>query len=195
MKKVILALTLAVSMFATSCSTTWLQTFDGYVTLAAPAVVEIVTAIDAAEGVAVNAATLKQINDDAAALKNLGQSVIDATDANLPTTCAAFNQAVQTFAADVPSLEQLNGIKDPVKLAEITAGITLVQGVIAAIEQPVSACQTAPSSAAARKALYAGVSQIQSPSQFVVNFNKLNLGKKLHVNPWYVRFITFGRAK
>ena len=197
MKKSILALILAVTMVATGCSTTWLSTFDNYVTIAAPAVVEIITAVDAAEGVSVNPLVLQKINQDATALQTVGQSLVAAINANgnLTQPCQEFNSAVATFAADVPALETLGGIKDPVKRAEITAGITLVQGVIAAIEEPVAACQAAPSSVAARKALKAGVSKIQSPSDFVVAFNKQNLGKKLHVNPWYVRYATLGVKK
>ena len=58
MKRAILALILAVTMFATGCSTSWLTTFDNYVAIAAPAVVQIITAVDVAEGVPVDQAAL-----------------------------------------------------------------------------------------------------------------------------------------
>jgi hypothetical protein len=195
MKKAFLALVLVAAMFTTSCSTTWLSTFDTYVSIAATAVVQIITAIDAAEGITVNPAAITKINKDAAALQGLGESVVNATDANLPTSCAAFNEGVATFASDVPALAQLAQISNPVKLAELTAGITLVQGVIVSIEQPIAACQSAPTPAAARKALARGLVGVKSPSEFVVSYNKLGLGKKLHVNPWYVRYSTLDIKK
>jgi hypothetical protein len=182
-------------MIATSCSTSWISTFDSYVGIAAPAVVEIVTAIDTAESIPINQTELQKINQDAQALKTLGQSVVTATGLNLPTTCAAFNQAVVTFAGDVPSLEQISQITDPVKIAEITSGIALVQGVITAIEQPIAACQTAPNNEVAKRILVKGAAKIQSPSDFVTQYNKLNLGKKLHVHSWPVRYATLGLEK
>lgn len=195
MKKAILALILAVTMFATSCSTSWLTTFDNYVAIAAPAVVQIITAVDVAEGIPVDQAVLAKVTQDAAALRALGQSIVTATGTNIPTACAAFNEGVATFAADIPTLEQLGGIKDPTRLAEISAGIALAQGLILSIEQPIAACQAAPTPAAARLALVKGAVKVQSPSDFATQFNKHNLGKKLHVNPWYVRAVTLGAKK
>jgi len=184
-------------MFTTSCSTSWIGTFDTWVAIAAPAAVGVVTAIDEAEGIPINQAALDKINKDAAALKSLGQSIINATGANLPTACADFNAGVALFVADVPTLEQLGSITDPVKLADITLAITLLQVTVASIEVPITACQTAPTPVAARAALVNGMANILTPSEFVTKYNKLNLAKnhKLHINPWYVRYGTFGVKK
>jgi hypothetical protein len=195
MKKSLLALLLSVVMFATACSTSWLTTFDNYVVLAAPAVVEVVVAIDAAKGKAPNPVTLAKINGDAAALENLAQSISKADAQNLPNACAAFNVGVKTFAADVPTLEQLSGISDPTTLAAITSGIGIIQVVITSIEQPISACQASSSNREARKALATGFKDIASPSEFATQFNACKLGAPIHLHSKVVRDATLGIEK
>lgn len=195
MKKSIQALILAATIFLTSCSTNWLTTFDSYVGLAAPAVVEVIVAIDSAEGIPVDPNITAKIENDAAALKQLGQSIVNATSQNLPTACAAFNVGLDTFVSDIPSLITISQVSNPALVAEINGGIILVQGILKEIEVPIAACQAATHGLEARKALETGLAKITSPSDFVVQFNKLNLGKKLHVHPWYVRYLTFGWEK
>ena len=169
--------TLLCVVFVLTCS--YRSVFDDYVRVLSPAIIEVIVSIDRVEGIPVDQATLVKVRQDAVALKILNLSMIAATGQNLSTACTALNQGISVFAADVPPLESLSAIKDPVRLAEIAAGITLIQGAMISIESPVAACQTSPSFA--RRALVTGAVKIQNPRDFAAAFNKQNLGKKLHV--------------
>jgi hypothetical protein len=195
MKKPILALILAATMLLVSCSTSWLATFDQYVTLAAPAIVEVIEAIDNAEGIPVDPNIATKVENDAAALQQLGQSIVNATGKNMPDACAAFNVGLATFVSDVPSLITISQVSNPALVAEINGGIIVIQALITSIEIPIAACQSARDGREARKALETGLAKVQSPSDFVVQFNKFGLGKKLHIHSRFLRTITFGLEK
>jgi hypothetical protein len=195
MKIKLLALTLALTIFATSCTTSWLTTFEGYLTVAAPVIIQIIEIIGLAKGVAVSPATIAKINADAAAVKTLVQSVEAATSANLPTTCSALNEGIATFAADVPTLEQIGQISNPNLQATIQDALVLVQATITEIEAPIASCQT---SGASLKTM-AAANRVKSPNDFVGQYNSImkRHGQtcRVHLHSWPVRYITLGIMK
>jgi hypothetical protein len=196
MKKV-LALVLAVTMATVGCSAAWVSTFESYLAIAGPAVIQILEIVALAKGAAVSPAVIAKVNGDAKALQTLVQSIQTASAANLPTACAAFNEGVKVFAADVPTLEQIGQLSNPTTQAQVADALQLVESTIAEIETPIASCQT--SGASFKTAVAA--SRVKSPSDFASQYNKIMARDKttskyrVHVHGKFTRYATFGIAK
>jgi hypothetical protein len=191
-KRTYLGLVLCVTMVAAGCSTAWLSTFDGYLKIAGPILIQILEIVSVAKGLPVNPALVAKINADQKAVNTLADSVNKAAAADLPNTCSAFNQAVQTFAGDLTQIEQLANI-GPSTAGEIGAAVGIAQAAIQEIEAPIAACSTAPSPAAARQILKAAALSVKSPNDTVKRFNAV-VDKKhhVHLHSFPVRAVTFG---
>jgi hypothetical protein len=88
-------------------------------------------------------------------------------------------------------------LSNPTKQAQIADALALFQSAVAEIETPIAACQT---SGASFKTL-AAASRVKSPSDFAAQYNKImardkaTKGYRVHVHNWFVRSLTFGKAK
>jgi hypothetical protein len=190
--RVLMAVVLCSVMLTVGCSTAWLSTFDGYLKIAGPILIQILEIVSVAKGVPVNPALVAKINADQKAVNTLADSVSKATAADLPNTCSAFNQAVQTFAGDLAQIEQIANI-GPSTAGEIGAAIGIAQAAIQEIEAPIAACANAPSPAAAKQILKAAALTVKSPNDTARRFNSVVDAKHhVHLHSFPVRVATFG---
>lgn len=180
MKRKLLLLTLALVAASTGCNTTWLSTFDGYLKIAGPILIQVLEIVSEAKGIPVSPALVAKINADQAALNTLADSVSKASQTDLPNNCAAFNLAVNTFTGDLTQIEQLGNVGSNTA-GEIGAIIGIARAAISEIEAPISACASAPSPARAQLALKAGALNVRSPNDVVKRFNAVT-DKKHHVH-------------
>lgn len=198
--KFLVAPIMAVCMFATGCSFAWVGTLEGYLKIAAPAIVQILELIALAKGVSVNPALVAKVNGDAAALQTLAASIDKASQQDIPSSCAAFNVGLQTFIADLPTLESIGQVSNPTHQAQIQDALLLAQGVVGDIEAPIKACQ-AQSPVKASFALAVASTRIKSPSDFVSQYNKVmdrdsaTKSLKIHLHSKTVRTLTLGFAQ
>lgn len=186
---------LAVTMVLAGCSTAWLTTFEGYLKIAGPILIQILDIVSLAKGTAPNAALEAKITADSAALQTLANSVSAADSANLPSTCAAFNQAVTTFAGDLTTIEQLANI-GPGTSGEIQAALGIAQAAITEIEVPIAACANAPNGPAALARLRVAAVTVKSPEDVVKRFNAVVDKKhRVHLHSWPLRVISVGHLQ
>ncbi len=196
MKNKLLAITLASLLMTVGCSAAWLSTFDGYLKIAGPILIQVLDIVSLAKGIPVNAQLVSKINSDQAAVTALANSVSSAAAQNLQGTCAQFNLGVETFASDLASIEQIAQITDPTKQAEVATLVQLASQTIAEVEAPITACQTAPTATAARARLEAAVLKISSPEDVVKRFNALVDAKhRIHYHGKFVRMLSFGKLQ
>lgn len=195
MKKSLLCTVLIATLVATGCSVAWLSTFDNYVKIAGPILIQILDIVSLAKGTPVNPALQAKITADQAAVNALASSVSTASAANLPSTCAAFNQAVSTFSSDLSAIEQLANV-GPSTAGEIGAAIGIAQAAIAEVEAPIAACASSPSPAAAKAILKSAALTVKSPNDVLKRFNSV-VDKKhqVHLHSYAVRKLTFGRLQ
>ncbi len=200
--RTLLIISLIATMATVGCSTSWLTTFDSWLAIAGPAVINILELVALARGVTVPASVLAKVNGDSASLKVLATSVNSAVAADLPNACAAFNQGVQTFVADLPTLASIGQISNPTRLAQITDGVNLAQGVFSLIEAPISACaDSSPTTAQANFYFAAARTRFTSQRDFLGKYNEIMardaVTKKLqiHQSSKPVRWLTLGFKK
>lgn len=195
--RILIAAVLATTMFATACSATWMTTFDSYLAVAGPVLVQVLELIALAQGKTVSPALLAKVQGDSKALGVLAQSVTDATNDNLPTACAAFNAGISTFAADAPTLEQIGQVSNPKTQAQIEDALALLQSTVSEIELPIAACQNAASPYTALKL----ASRVKSPANFVSQYNTVMARDEttkrfeVHQHTKTLRVLSFGLLK
>jgi hypothetical protein len=196
MKKIVISLVLALSLGLTACSTAWLTTFEGYLKIAGPILIQLLDIVALAGGKAPDAALQAKITADAASLNTLAASVSSASAQNVQGACAQFNLGVTTFGNDLTAVEQLANIGSSTS-AEIQAAFGIAQAVFDEVEVPIAACAAAPTSAAALKALQKGAATAAyTPNSCVKAFNAV-VDKKhhVHLHSWPVRVLSFGHLQ
>jgi len=186
---------LCCTLLATGCSVAWLSTLENYIKIAGPILIQILDIVSLAKGQPPNVALQAKISADQAAVSQLANSISAADSANLPRTCAAFNQAVSTLAGDLNSIEQLANI-GPGTSGEIQSALGIAQAAIQEVEAPIQACESAPNPATAMVRLQAAAVKVTSPDDVVSRFNAV-VDKKhhVHLHSTAVRWLTFGIAK
>ena len=190
-----LAVLLTLTLLTVGCSATWLSTFSGYVKIAGPILIQILDIVALAKGQPINASLQAKITADQNALNTLASSVSSASAANLLSTCANFNLAVATFAGDLTAIEQIANTGVTVS-GEIGAAVGIAQAAISEIEVPITACQNAPTPAAARMHLTLAALTVTSPSDVVKRFNAVVDSKhRVHLHSAPVRVLTFGKLQ
>lgn len=191
----LLALSLIAVMFATGCTTAWLSTFNGYLKIAGPVLLQILDIVALAKHQAPDPALQAKILADQAALNKLAASVDVALQADLPNTCAKFNQAVSTFAGDLDAIIQLANIGQNTS-GEIIAAVGIAQATIQEIEAPIAACQAAPNAKVAQARLQAEMVKVKSPEDVVRRFNAVVDSKhRVHLHSAPVRWLTLGKLQ
>jgi hypothetical protein len=194
-RKQLLAVVLVAVLFTSACSTAWLATFDGYLKIAGPILIQILDIVSVATGTGTNPTLQAKINGDAAALTVLANSVEKATSASIPNACAAFNAGVSTLAGDWTAIEQIINA-GPKASGEITAAMGIAQATIAEIEAPLTACQNAPTPAAAKMVLQSAALRVTSPNDVLKRYNAVVDSKhRVHLHSAPVRFLTLGKLQ
>lgn len=196
MKKKLLSLCLVGALaFGTACSASWLSTFQQYLAIAGPVLIQVLDIVAVSKGVAPDAALVAKINKDQASLNALAKDVAKiANDPNPQSTCLLFNTAVATFAGDFNQIVQLANIGQNTSV-RVQAVIGIAQAAIQEVEAPISACASAPTPMAAR-AVFAGKATIKSPSDVVKQFNAVVEDKnKVHIHGKFLRFVSAGKLQ
>jgi hypothetical protein len=189
------AVVLALAM-TVGCTSAWLSTFDGYLKVAAPMLIQILDIVALARGTAVNSQLIAKINSDSAALNKLADSVNSAAAADVQGTCAQFNLSVQTFAGDLAAIEELAQISDTTKKQQVDAVLSIAQQLVLEIEAPIQACQVAPTSQVAMAKLQASVYKISKPEDVVRRFNAVVDSKhRIHLHNRMVRALSLGKLQ
>jgi hypothetical protein len=209
LKQKFLAVAMAVSMGfimipMSGCSAAWTTTFDNILVAAAPALVDIISIVDIAEGKPLDSALINKVNADATSLKVLAADFAAASAAAAPAACAQLEAAVQTYAADEATVASLAQVSDPATQAKVETLVALVAGTIAAITAVIPACQTP----AQLKATLNNTAVAVPLKTFVTSFDTVLVTKtgnakvdaftkshKVHVHSKFVRIVTFGRAE
>jgi hypothetical protein len=142
MKKKYLVLALSLTMVGTACSTAWLSTLDSILAAAAPALINILEIVAAADGQPVNANLAAKINTDAADIKQLAASFAADGSTN---ACTTLQNAVASYQADIQLVEQVAQVSDPATQTKIALLSDLVAGTVSAITAVIPSCQ-APAS-------------------------------------------------
>jgi len=196
MKKT-LALCLVGTLMLAGCSTAWLSTFEGYLQIAGPILIQILDVISIAKGTPVNSQLVAKIQADQAAVNTLAKSVQAAAAQNVTGTCAQFNVAVQTFAGDLTAIEALGQVNNPTTQSQINAAMQIAQQAINEVEAPIAACAVAPTQAKALAALHgSATTSTWTANDCVRRFNAV-MDKKhhVHLHNAFIRVVSFGKLQ
>ncbi len=198
--KAILATVISVAMFCTACSTAWVSTLDSILSAAAPALVNILQIVAAAEGQPVNSALSAKINVDATAIQQLAGDFASASTGSAPGVCQQLQAAIGAYQADQQLVLQVAQVSDANTQNKITLLANLVGGTVAAIVAVIPSCENA----AYRREAQTGY----SASSFATYYNSilvartgnaavdaLTPGLKLHQHSKLVRWASFGRLQ
>jgi|SRR5579871_716215 len=195
MKKLLAPILLCV-MLSTGCSTSWLSTFDSYLSIIGPVLTQILDIVALAQGQPPNAQLAAKIAADQAAANSLAASVNSATAQNVTGACAAFNLGVQTFADDLTQIETIVQINNLNTQGEIAAGVGIAQAAMAEIEAPIAACQAAPSQKAALQVLKSYSYKLKGGEDVARRFNAVVDSKHhVHYHSKWVRILSLGHEQ
>ncbi len=142
MKKYLVVI-LSCALFCTACSTAWVSTVDSILAAAAPALINILEIVSAANGQPLNASLAAKINSDAAVIKSLALDLSTASFAAGPGVCSHLQAAVSAYQADQALVLQVAQVSDPNTQTKITLLADLVSGTVVAIESVIPSCQSA----------------------------------------------------
>jgi len=200
--KIVLVLTLSVSILLTGCSAAWISTIDSILAVAAPALVNILQIVAIANSQSLNSNLVAKINTDASAIKLLAGDFAKASSASSSGMCQQLQAAITTYQADQQLVLQVAQVSDTNTQTKITSLADLVAGTIQAIIAVIPSCQSAASTRN---------SKAQSPltlRNFVTEYNailKIKTGNAavdaltpklaIHQHSAVVRAITFGRLQ
>jgi len=144
-----LIVVLSFALLATACSTAWVSTLDSILAAAAPALINILQIVSAANGQPMNSNLAAKISGDAGAIKTLAADF--AKDGG-SDACTTLQNAVATYQVDQALVLQLAQVKDSNTQTKISLLADLVSGTIDAITAVIPACQVPTSSAKSIKA-------------------------------------------
>jgi hypothetical protein len=195
-KALIVALSLA--MFCAACSAAWVTTLDSILAAAAPALVNILQIVAAANGQPVNSNLEAKINADVTVIKTLASDFAKASSGAAPGFCSQLNAAIGDYQADQTLVLQVAQVKDSNTQTKITLLADLVTGTVQAITAVIPSCQA--------NAQVFNALPPYSLSTFTDHYNSILVAPtgnkavdvatqklKLHRHSRIVRVFTFGR--
>jgi hypothetical protein len=141
MKKV-LVLVLSLVMFGTACSTAWVSTLDSILSAAAPALIDILQIVSAANGKPMNSELAAKINTDGSAIKTLAADFAKSSSLVAPSVCSQLNAAIGTYQQDQQTVLQLAQVSDQATQTKIVLLSTLVEDTVGAITAVIPSCQS-----------------------------------------------------
>ena len=200
MKKV-LVIALSLAMSCTACSTAWVSTLDSILAAAAPALINILQIVAAANGGPVNTNLAAKINADATVIKVLAGDFAKASAGSAPGVCQQLQAAVSAYQADQALVLEVAQVSDANTQTKITLLANLVAGTVEAITAVIPSCQTNVQASFRRAPPF-------SVSSFADHYNSIliaptgnaavdaaTLKLKLHGHSKLVRALTFGRLQ
>lgn len=201
--KILLAITLSITLVVSGCSAAWVTTLDNILVAAAPALINILNIIAIAKGQPTNPALAAKINADAATVKTLAADFATASATAAPTACAQLQAAIGVYSQDESQVLALAQVSDPATQTKINVLSGLVSGTVVAVLAVIPNCKQA---AELRTSLSA--KSVPLPLKSFVSSYNTNLvvktglpavdaytsSHKIHVHSKFVRVITFGIA-
>jgi hypothetical protein len=139
--KTILVFTMSVAILLTGCSAAWISTVDSILEVAAPALIDILQIVAAANDQPVNSNLATKINNDASAIKLLAGDFAAASSASSSGICQQLQAAINTYQADQQLVLQVAQVSDTNTQTKITLLADLVAGTIQAITAVIPSCQ------------------------------------------------------
>lgn len=201
MKKV-LAIALTSAMFCTGCSTAWVSTLDSILAAAAPALIDILQIVAAANGQPLNSTLTAKIDADASSIKTLAADFAAASAGSAPGVCQQLQSAIGAYQADQQLVLQVAQVSDPNTQAKIALLANLVAGTVSAIAAAIPPCQNMATVQSMKN------ERSYSASNFIDQYNRILVAPtgmasvdvltpklKLHVHSKVVRAISFGRLE
>lgn len=199
MKKVlVVALTLA--LFSTACSVAWVSTLDSIISAAAPALIDILQIVSAANGKPMNSELAAKISTDASDIKTLAGDFAKSSSLAAPGVCSQLDAAIGTYQQDQQAVLQLAQVSDAATQQKIVLLSGLVAGTVEAITAVIPSCQTNAQALKAAPPL--------NVKNFTTSYNAILVTKtgnavvdaltprlKLHRHSKLVRVVTFGRLQ
>jgi hypothetical protein len=199
--KILLALTLALTLACTACSPAFVTTVDTIISVAAPALINIVEIVAVSKGTAVDPALVAKVTTDAANIKTLVGDFASASSIAAPGVCSQLQAAISTYQADQVMILSTAQVSDPATQTKITLLSSLIGGTVQGILAALPQCS-------ASKAAFVGAKAPLSVSNFVSAYNAILVSKtgnasidaltakrKLHEHGKVVRYATFGLLK
>jgi D-alanyl-D-alanine carboxypeptidase len=162
--KSVLTIVLCFAMAFTTCSPAWVSTVTTILSVAAPALINILQIVAIAGGKPFDPNLATKINTDAATLKQLAADYAAASAAAKPGACSQLLAGIGMYSADVQLIINVAQVSNPVTQQKITLLTELVVGTVEAIAAVIPACSaTAPTGPR--------VSQKFSVKNFVNDYN------------------------
>lgn len=196
MRKALVTLLLPI-IFCTACSTSWVSTVDSILSVAAPALINILEIVAVANGQSVNAVQVAKINTDASAIESLASDFAGASSLAAPGVCSELQTAIGVYQQDQQLVLSTAQVSDPNTETKITLLSDLVTGTVDAILAVLPSChgsQIAASQSATPLSL----------KSFVTTYNTILTAKtgnaavdaltvkcRLHQHSRFVRRVTF----
>lgn len=197
-KKASLAIVLCLSITMAACSTSWVSTLDTIVSVAAPALVNILEIVAAVKGVPVNATLAAKVTADAASIKALATSFASASTSAAPGICAQLQAAIATYQADQNQILQLAQVSDPATQTKINLLSGLVATTVTAILAVIPSCQSSNVSAKLKESPVNVKSFVKTYNAILVTktgnaaVDSKTASLKLHEHSKFTRVITAG---
>ncbi len=201
MKKVfVVALSLA--LLSTACSTAWVSTLDSILAAAAPALIDILQIVSAANGKPMNSALATKITTDVADIKTLAADFAKSSSLAAPSVCSQLNAAIGTYQQDQQTVLQLAQVSDAATQQKIILLSGLVAGTMEAITAVIPSCQATSAKALAKAAPPLSVSNLTLAYNTILTAKTGNAAVDaitpklvIHRHSKFVRVVTFGRLK
>jgi hypothetical protein len=198
--KISVAALLFCVMLCTACSTAWVSTIDSILAVAAPALIDILQIVAAANGQLVDATQVSKIDADAASIKSLASELGRASAIATPGVCSALQSAITTYQADQQVVLSAAQVSDVNTQAKIVLLSNFVAGTVNAILAVVPSCDMSQAALRPNTALHL--------TDFVANYNAILTAKtgdpavdaiteklRLHRHCKAVRIATLGRLQ
>jgi hypothetical protein len=144
-KTIGIALVLCLSITLTACSAAWVSTATTIISVAGPALINILEIVAVANGQAVNQQTVAKVNSDVANIKQLLTAFASASSSAAPGVCSQLQAALTTYQADQQLILSVAQVSDPATQTKIQLLSGLVTGTVQAIFAVLPQCQ-APAS-------------------------------------------------
>jgi hypothetical protein len=200
--KTILVFVISLSMFCAACSTAWVATVDSILTVAAPALINILQIVAVASGKPMNGNLAAKISADATVIATVATDFAKASSESAPGVCQQLRAAVSAYQTDQQLVLQVAQVSDPNTQTKIALLADLVAGTVNAITAVIPACQDAASSRSFKTAAPYSV------SSFTAHYNSILVAPtgnavvdaatprlKLHRHSRLVRSLTFGQLR
>jgi hypothetical protein len=142
MKQILIAV-LFLALCCTACSTAWVTTLDSILAAAAPALIDILEIVAAANDQVVNAAQVSKINTDAAAIKSLASDFASASLLAAPGVCSQLQASIAAYQSDQQLVLSAAQVSDANTQMKITLLSNLVEGTVDAVLAVIPSCQAA----------------------------------------------------